>query len=477
MAGDDLELFLKNCGADQPGAEFLLRADGHPPPFSLSRQPFALIGSDARNSFPLADRSVNPRHAYVQMIAGNAFCVDLASFTGVTWPEGRRTAHWLELDRPVRLGEVTLRLTQPPNSASPPAPPERGSPLKRNSATQFGATEATIEFSEGVKRNPRMRLNRALTLVGNAPGCRIRAYAAEVSRHHCSLVSGPLGIWVVDLLSRAGVVVNGERVRWAHLANGDRVRVGPVVMRVWYEEPPASEGPAELHGGLRPHAFPGGSPVTSARKTMLLPPPAAAVEPFPAAQAGAEGPMALAILQQFGVLQQQFNLMQQQLFEQFHQAMLVLAQMFMAAHKERAALVRGELEEVHRLTQELQRLRATQMLPSAALPGLPPGENGTGSARADEEATTPAEGAAARTAASPRDEWQTEQPEPPGGGPAAQRAAGPEPSAPPKPEDAVPAGPAEAGVHEWLCRRVAALEKERHGRWQKVLTFLRGGGS
>lgn len=148
---------------------------------------------------------------------------------------------------------------------------------------------------------------------------------------------------------------------------------------------------------------------------------------------------------------------------------MVLAQMFMAAHKERAAQVRGELEEVQRLTQELQRLRETQTQPSAAPPRLPLGENGNGSGRANEDA-------AARTAAPPQGEGQTEQP----AAPVAQSAAGSETFSPPKPEEdppAIPAGPAEAGVHEWLCRRVEALEKERHGRWQKVLTFLRGGGS
>ena len=41
----------------------------------------------------------------------------------------------------------------------------------------------------------------------------------------------------------------------------------------------------------------------------------------------------------------EFNLMQQQMFDQFHQTLLIVAEMFTTLHKEQAGLVREELEQ------------------------------------------------------------------------------------------------------------------------------------
>ena len=46
----------------------------------------------------------------------------------------------------------------------------------------------------------------------------------------------------------------------------------------------------------------------------------------------------------------EFNLMQQQMFDQFHQTLLIMAEMFTTLHKEQAGLVREELEHLRRLT-------------------------------------------------------------------------------------------------------------------------------
>ncbi len=55
---------------------------------------------------------------------------------------------------------------------------------------------------------------------------------------------------------------------------------------------------------------------------------------------------------------QQFNLMQQQMFDQFHQSMMMLVEMFSAMHREQAEWIRVELERLGNLTQELRTLQA-----------------------------------------------------------------------------------------------------------------------
>jgi hypothetical protein len=453
--------FLKNCGANAFGEGAVFHSNEGHALFSFSQQPFALIGRDSRNDVHLDFGSVSRRHAYVQLLEGAAFCVDLGSRTGVSWPDGPRPAGWLPWEQSIQFGEVELRLNAPYDpDGELPSVRERENPLDSGSVRCFQAAEATLEFCEGVKRTFLWRLNCALALAGSAPGCRINLPFADVSRFHCSLVSGPLGVWVVDLLSREGVWVNGERVRWARLKDGDRLRVGPVVMRLWYER-----GADDEALGYRPVADQNLSPTPAeGSPARIFPPPAAPPMPFPIGETGNNGGLALAMFQQFAVMQQQFHWMQQQMFEQFHQAMVMMTKTISTAHREQASTVRAELDEVRRLTRELQQLQEEQRRAGSAAPSevasgpVPGGVKGGG--RKGRQAAAPAQ---ARAPVAPanraRNGEGTDQP----------RAAPPE-------GDKAAAAPAAAdpSVHDWLSKQIAALQEERYGRWQKLLKFLSG---
>ena len=75
-------------------------------------------------------------------------------------------------------------------------------------------------------------------MVGSSEDCQLVLNDESVSRQHAALVPTPLGVWVVDLLAREGVQVNGERVRWAWLADGDSLRIGRLAFTLRYEIPP-----------------------------------------------------------------------------------------------------------------------------------------------------------------------------------------------------------------------------------------------
>src|SRR5207245_1978028 len=53
-----------------------------------------------------------------------------------------------------------------------------------------------------------------------------------------------------------------------------------------------------------------------------------------------------------------FGQMQQQMFDQFQQAMVMMVQMFRSLHRDQMQLVREELDRLHELTAELQSLQA-----------------------------------------------------------------------------------------------------------------------
>jgi ABC transport system ATP-binding/permease protein len=72
----------------------------------------------------------------------------------------------------------------------------------------------------------------AVKTVGRATRADFIVDAALVSRVHCRLTAGDQHVEVVDLKSTNGTYVNGKRVTKAHLANGDRLRVGRVELTV-----------------------------------------------------------------------------------------------------------------------------------------------------------------------------------------------------------------------------------------------------
>jgi pSer/pThr/pTyr-binding forkhead associated (FHA) protein len=68
--------------------------------------------------------------------------------------------------------------------------------------------------------------------VGRAPRADFIVDRALVSRIHCRLTAGTEKVEVEDLASTNGTFVNDKRVERAHLANGDRLRVGRIELTV-----------------------------------------------------------------------------------------------------------------------------------------------------------------------------------------------------------------------------------------------------
>jgi FHA domain len=75
--------------------------------------------------------------------------------------------------------------------------------------------------------------------VGRAPGCAIVLTGDYVSAHHARLFEREGRVWVEDLGSTNGTLLNGRRVRRpAAMRAGDRLRIGDVVLGLRLE--PAS---------------------------------------------------------------------------------------------------------------------------------------------------------------------------------------------------------------------------------------------
>jgi hypothetical protein len=282
-------------------------------------------------------------------------------------------------------------------------------------------------------------MNRRLALVGSSGRCRVRLRDSAVSRFHCCLVAAREGVWVADLCSRSGIAVRGQPVRFAPLEEGDALQVGPYSLRIGYRH-------CETAGTV-PEAKEGSAVSVSCEPPVATIPERSTSPAGPLVVLGGNNqgpgvpPALVSDANSLVPLVQQFNSLQQHMFDQFQQTLVMLVRLMSSMHQEQVALIREELgqfqkvsEELHRLQEQAQQGRGVYPLGAAAL----------------------------------------HAPYPPGG----QRPATPSNSVvPPVSNSTAPTeqGPAaDPGIHDWLTHRIAELQRDRQSRWQHILGFLRG---
>jgi hypothetical protein len=83
-------------------------------------------------------------------------------------------------------------------------------------AYQAGGADDVVVFA----------LRREWTRIGRSLAADIRFDDPTVSRRHALIVRQPDGLRVLDDRSLNGVFVNGERVEWSTLADGDEIVIG-----------------------------------------------------------------------------------------------------------------------------------------------------------------------------------------------------------------------------------------------------------
>lgn len=105
---------------------------------------------------------------------------------------------------------------------------------------------AELIIESGKHQGKRLVLSEARIIVGRSPECHIRLASAEISKQHCLLRSVPEGIFVTDLGSRNGTFVNDEPITHeTPLKPGDRLRIGPMELRVPPGKPARTESAAK----------------------------------------------------------------------------------------------------------------------------------------------------------------------------------------------------------------------------------------
>ena len=123
-------------------------------------------------------------------------------------------------------------------------------------AAQLASARAQIQqpgeylcFDEGGQSHT-VALSREWTRIGRSLAADVRFDDPTVSRRHALIVRQPDGARVLDDRSLNGVFVNGERVEWSTLQDGDEVLVGCHSLR-YLEISAEGAAPADAAGRRR----------------------------------------------------------------------------------------------------------------------------------------------------------------------------------------------------------------------------------
>ncbi|MBN9520042.1 FHA domain-containing protein [bacterium] len=325
------EVFAVACGMTGPlPFHATHRQSGVQKTFTLT-QPFALAGRDPSMPVRLEDPSVSQCHAYIQVVDGRPYCVDLGSRTGVIWDDGSRGRGWLLPDRPIRVGAFDLVTGGVPGLPPADTCPE-GVPADAADADLAPTLEV---FLAGGAPAGRHLVDRQVTLVGRHPNCQVRFADNSIGYFHCALVNTRDGVWCVDVLNRKGTRVNGRVARLTRVRDGDLIEIGKVSM-------------CFREGGSGHLATVWGAPA-----------PRAAEAPAPLSRQTAESVTAALIPIR-------------EMMEQFQQCFVTMAGMFAAQQQEHAALVCEQMRLIQDLAKDLRELRSRQPGEAASTPPAPP---------------------------------------------------------------------------------------------------------
>lgn len=221
-----MDLFLRACGAGGPlqlNLEWPGSSEGEDLSFDT---PYVVIGHDPGSDLVLEHGEVSDRHTYLQLIGGQLLCVDLGG-RGDTATGGRRQGvRWIEPRETILIGPYRIRLVGG-DSDSPEALDDHDLPPLTLDLSHRGFEATECPLAGGV------------ALVGSSANCQVRLLDPDVSDSHCSLLYTATGVWVVDLLGKGGIRVNGVPVRHAMLYQGDELQVGASTIRVRHEVEPA----------------------------------------------------------------------------------------------------------------------------------------------------------------------------------------------------------------------------------------------
>lgn len=217
------ELLAKSCGQMRPISLVASLHHGQKATKFVIEKPYAIIGRHAQCDISLPYPDISVQHAYLQVLDGRLFCVDMHSRKWIFWKDKPRLYGWLDADEWIRIGPYTITLEQPVGETRCRA---HGAPNTKPFLTRY-KTPSTSEAQLVLQDQQILPLQSQLTTIGKSKYCNLELEEEGLSRVHASIVRTNDGkYWIIDLKSRLGLKVNGHRCQSALLNHHDTIAIG-----------------------------------------------------------------------------------------------------------------------------------------------------------------------------------------------------------------------------------------------------------
>lgn len=182
--------------------------------------PLVLVGRAAGCDLRLTGPDVAGRHAALVAAGDRYLALDLGAATGL-FADGRAVPFaWFGPGDELGIGPFRLRR---PDSARTRPPTPVDALFSRH---ETPPVRLALRSDRPGKPPRDAVIDRPVTLVGRSSACKIRLADPDASDVHAGLFLSPRGLFVLDLLGRQGLVVNGRGVKSARLEVGDQIRIG-----------------------------------------------------------------------------------------------------------------------------------------------------------------------------------------------------------------------------------------------------------
>ncbi|MBS0261800.1 MAG: FHA domain-containing protein [Planctomycetes bacterium] len=231
VSEEALDLFFDACGGRQAITLAVRRIENrNDTEIYTLHQPFVVIGSCPECDLVLPDRSVNYRHVYLQLAAGQWYFANLARISRTKAGQGHPSSGALGVGDELKVGYNFIRRIRPED-------PELvdGDDVDRSAEEKNEIIPFTVEDVSRRRRTPEVapiEYSAAITLIGTSKYCGLVVADETASRVHASLVSTPKGLFAVDLLGRGGIIVNGRQEVWARVEDGGVLQIGKTSLRI-----------------------------------------------------------------------------------------------------------------------------------------------------------------------------------------------------------------------------------------------------
>jgi len=491
----------------------------------LIDRPWMVIGGAENCDLRVLHPDISQRHVYLQFAEGRLFACDLASRTGTHWSTDGRSSGWVNPGEPIYLGPYSIRpfpnefLADAPSDAAgddrgylpgdcPPAAFTIGNVVDRSGRPKMRRIRRTVTLAGASQICP-LRLQHASvgrvhcsfvwtpcglwvvdllcnggTSVNGRPVSLARLNEGDevaVGRFQLQLTYAPPAEEEPAASvppESAGDLPAADPPRLVDSSIIPRTTSPPIVFASvdTDSEPEPARMAAEPIVEMVPTIEAGTIDATSSETDRACPPRAAPAPPPEAVNGLTEfrpaplqlppdhslsEPVAMAIMEQFSAMQQQF-------YDHTQQLLAAMTQTFSAVHTRQLELIRAELFRVHEVNRQLQELNLeltiSRQSQSEAVDSPP-----------RSEPNQPIGHAPLREPRSGSSRFSRDEPRPPrsGRGRSGARSLEARKIDPPTPQT----GAGGAGTDDLLSDRIRELEQEQTDRWQKIMQILTPAGS